>query len=117
MGLKTCLWIFGFLFLLIACNYRTPSNVRFEKSTGIGFPDSATIIQDRFEETGPDYGLIFEFELKEKECSEIYKQLESSSHWKKIEDTPEFIKIDDRIIYKIQILKEKNIVSYQEELI
>lgn len=117
MRLKLILLIFGFLFLLISCNYRTPSNVRFETNTDIKFPDSVTVIQDRFEEAGPDYGLFYEFKTKESDCLKILEQLENSNEWKKVQNRLEFQKTNDGIIYNILILKDRNTIIYREELI
>ena len=117
MRAKPVLLIFGFSLLLISCNYRTPSNIRFEKNTGITFPYTVAVLQDRFEESGPDYGLFYEFVIQEKDCLEILERLEGSNEWKKVQDRLEFQKTNDGIIYNIMILKDKNTIIYREELI
>jgi len=105
------------LTLMISCNYRTPSKVRFERITNINLPDSITVIQDRFEESGPDYGLYYELMLKEKDCLNILEKLENSNRWEKTDNRLEFQKTNDGIIYNILILKDDNKIIYREELI
>lgn len=117
MKSKLFLLISGFLFLMFSCNNRTASSIRFEKITGINLPDSITVIQDRFEEVGPDYALFYEFKIKEKNCLEILEKLEKSNDWEKSNDKLEFQKTNDGIIYIILILKDDNKIQYREELI
>lgn len=117
MRLRHFLLLFGLSVLIYSCNYRTPSKIRFEKNTGLNLPDSITVLQDRFEESGPDYGLFYKIQIKETECLEILEQLESLNDWEKVQDRLEFQKTDDGIIYNILILKDENIIVYREELI
>jgi len=117
MRLQMYLLILGFSFLMISCNYRTPSKLRFERITKINLPDSITVIQDRFEESGPDFGLIYVFKIKQIDCWKILKKLEKSSDWKKMDNRLEFQKINDGISYSIQVLNAESKIIYQEELI
>lgn len=105
------------LMLLISCSYRTPSKIRFKKITNLDLPDSITVIQDRFEESGPDYGLFYEFMINEKSCLEILETLEKSNDWEKANNRLEFQKTNDGIIYSILILKDEKKIIYREELI
>lgn len=106
---------FGALFIVIACNYRTPSKERFENNTDINLPNSIVVIEDRFEESGPDYGLFYEFQTDATNCLEILEYLKESNDWKKI--GKEFRKTQDGIIYFISITTNENKVVYREELI
>lgn len=117
MRTKIFLLIFGFSFFLNSCNYRTKSNVRFEKNTGIKFPDSVKVIQDRFEDADPDYALYYEFITNEEDCLKILQSLETSREWKKTQDSLTFSKTVNGIIYSIQILVDKKTIIYIEELI
>jgi len=100
-----------------ACNYSTPSDVRFEKTTGIFLTDSITILQDRFEESGPDYGLYFEFKLKENDCIEIMEIISKSKDWEKIDNGWKLYKTDDGIIFNISFSIDDCKIIYREELI
>ena len=116
MRLQIYILILGFSFLIISCNYRTPSNLRFERITKINLTDSITVIQDKFEESGSDFGLIYVFKVKQKDCLKILKKLEKSNDWKKLDNRLEFQKTNDDINYNIQVLNEENKIIYQEEL-
>lgn len=102
---------------MVSCNYRTPSNVRFEKTTGINLPDSITVIQDRFEDAGPDYELFYEFIITEKICVEILEKLENSNNWKKWNNRLAFERTNNGITYIILIIKKENKIIYREYLI
>ena len=114
MNLKYLI-LLGTLFTVMACNYRTPSKQRFESSTGLTLPNSIVVMQDRFEESGPDYGLFYEFQTNATSCSEILEYLKNSNDWKK--NGNEFRKSQDGIIYFISIVKKENKIVYREELI
>ena len=117
MSLRHFLLLFGLSILIYSCIYRTPSNIRFEKNTGLNLPDSIAVLQDRFEESGPDYGLFYKIQIKETDSLEILEQLDNLNDWKKAQDSLEYQKTNDGIIYNILILKDKNIIVYREELI
>ena len=117
MRIRHFLLLFGLSVLIHSCNYRTPSKIRLEKNTGLNLPDSITVLQDRFEESGPDYGLYYKILIKETDCIEIIEQLDNLNDWRKTQDRLEFQKTNDGIIYNILILKEENIIVYREELI
>jgi hypothetical protein len=103
--------------LLYSCNYRTPSEIRFEKITKISLPDSITILQDRFEESGPDYGLFYIVVLKENDCEKILKLIKASSDWDKDGNKWKFYKTVNGIIYNIVFSVEECQISYYEDLI
>jgi len=117
MKIKHFIILASIITVMSSCNYRTPSSIRFEKITGIALPDSITVIKDRFEETGPDYGLFYEFIITEEVCFEILENLEKSNDWKKWENSLEFQRINDGIIYNILIVINENKIIYREELI
>lgn len=117
MRLRHFLLLFGLSVLIYSCNYRTPSKIRFEKNTGLNLPDSITVLQDRFEESGPDYELFYKIQIEETGCLKIFEQLDSLNDWEKAQDRLEFQKTNEGIIYNILILKDKNIILYREELI
>ena len=100
-----------------SCNYRTPSKIRFEKITKISLSDSITITEDRFEDSGPDYGLFYKVILEENECAKILKFISESKDWKKDENKWRFYKREDGIIYDIAFSEYDCQISYSEDLI
>jgi len=109
--------IFLIIVFFSSCNYRTPSNIRFTRTTGIELSDSIIVIEDRFEESGPDYGLFYEFKIQEKECMEIINSMSNSKDWKETEIGWEYYKTIDGIIYIISFSKHDCKIIYREELI
>lgn len=105
------------MLLMNSCNYRTPSKIRFEKNVGIDLPDSLTIIQDRFEESGPDFGLYYEFQLDEKNCLEFIEKINKSNEWERTKNGWKFRKSDDGIIYSVFFSNDDCEIFYTEELI
>lgn len=109
--------IFIVILFISSCNYRTPSDIRFERTTGIELSDSIIVLQDRFEESGPDYGLYYEFKLFDKDCKKIKRTVSKSKDWKEIEKGWEFHKTIDGIIYMISFSRTDCKIIYREELI
>lgn len=115
--MKHQLLIFSLIFILSSCNYRTPSRLRFKKITNITLPDSIDVLEDRFESSGSDYGLFYEFKLKEKDCSFFFNQIKNSSEWNKTKEGWKFHKTDEGIIYNIIFIKDECKIRYNEDLI
>ena len=110
-------WIVIITLLLNSCNYRTPSKVRFEKITGIELSDSIKVIEDRFEGSGPDYGLYYKISISKKDCVELFKNIEKSKDWIKDGNLWQFNKSIDGITYDIVFSVDECKISYNEELI
>jgi len=111
---KFC-WITLILVLLSSC--RTPSKVRFEKITGIEISDSITVIEDKFEEAGPDYGLTYVILISKKDCLEISNYLENSKKWRKKGNDWEFHETINGITYDIVFSVRECKITYNENLI
>ncbi len=105
------------ILLLNSCNYRTPSKVRFEKITGVELSDSIKVIEDRFEESGPDYGLSYKISISKKDCVELTENIEKSKDWTKDGNVWRFHKTIDGITYDIVFSVVECLISYYEELI
>jgi hypothetical protein len=117
MRLNRLLSFLTILLLLNSCDYRTPSKERFEKITKISLPNPITVIQDRFEESGPDYGLFYKVTLNQNDCISILNLIQVSNDWKKNDHKWEFYKTENGIIYNIVFSKNECQISYNEELI
>lgn len=117
MNLKITISIISVLFLLNSCDYRTPSKDRFENITKIELTDSINVIQDRFEESGPDYGLFYKFTLNDTDCLELKTKIEQSNEWEKKDSEWTFYKTVNGIIYNITFPFEDCQISYNEDLI
>jgi hypothetical protein len=108
-------WIVLILVLLSSC--RTPSKTRFEKITGIELSDSITVIEDKFEESGPDYGLTYIILISKKDCSELSKKLENYKGWKQNGRNWEFHETANGIMYDIIFSITDCKITYNENLI
>ena len=116
MNLKNFFVIIIIALILKSCDYRTPSKIRFEKITSINLPNSITVIQDRFEESGPDYGLIYEISLNKIECYKILEKIKNSEDWINSNNKWKFDKTTDGIIYQIIFLENECQINYIEEI-
>jgi hypothetical protein len=103
--------------LLNSCNYRTPSKDRFEKITGVELSDSIKVIEDRFEESGPDYGLSYKISISEKDCVKLTENIEKSKDWTKDGNMWRFHKVINGITYDIVFFIVEHQILYSEELI
>lgn len=110
-------WIVMITLMLNSCNYRTPSKERFEKVTGIELSDSIKVIEDRFEESGPDYGLTYKISISKKDCIKQFEIIKKSKDWIKNGNSWRFYKTIDGIMYDIVFSVDKCQISYDEELI
>ena len=117
MKLNRFLLLLMISFLFYSCNYRTPSKVRFEKITRIQLSDSITVIQDRFENSGPDYGLFYKVTLNQNDCDTILKLIRESNDWKEVGNKWKFYKTQNGTIYNIIFFKDECLISYNEDLI
>lgn len=115
--MKQQILMFSLIFILSSCNYRTPSKIRFEKITNINLPDSIEVLEDRFESSGPNYGLFYEFKLNEEGCSNFFNQIKKSSEWTKTKKGWEFHKTSEGIIYNIIFINDECEIRYNEDLI
>ena len=104
------------LFIFNSCD-RTPSRNRFETITKIELTDSINVIHDRFEDSGPDYGLFYKFKLNENDCLDLQSKIQQSDDWEKQEGNWTFYKTVDGIIYNITFSIQDCQISYQEDLI
>lgn len=102
---------------LSCCSYRTPSKVRFEKITGIELSDSITVIEDRFEESGNDYGLYYKISIPENVCVKISDDIKKSKNWERTRNVWRFNKTIDGIRYDIIFSIDECKISYSESLI
>ena len=117
MKLNTFYWALVISVLLNSCNYRTPSKDRFEKITKISLPNSINVTYDRFEESGPDYGLFYKVSLNQTDCLEILDKIEKSNEWIKKSNEWTFNKTIDGIIYNISFSVKECQITYDEILI
>lgn len=115
--MKKNYWIIIISLFLNSCDYRTPSNVRFEKITKIALPNSMKVIQDIFEESGPDYSLFFKVSFNENDCLEMLEKIQKSKTWTKDASEWKFYKTIDGITFNIVFSVEKCQISYNEDLI
>lgn len=115
MRLVKYYWIIVIFMFLSSC--RTTSKVRFEKTTGFELSDSVTVIEDRFEESGPDFGLTYVILVSKKDCFEISKRIKNSKDWIKNGNVWEFHKTIDGIIYDIVFSYGECKIYYNENLI
>jgi len=117
MKLKFTFSIVSILILCNSCDYRTPSKNRFENITKIELTDSIIVIQDRFEDSGPDYGLFYKFTFNESDCLDFKSKIQQSEVWIKEGGDFKFYKTVDGIIYNITFSTEECQISYYEDLI
>lgn len=117
MILKRINSVITILFFLNSCDYRISSKDRFEEVTGINLKDEVKVIEDRFEELGPDYSLIYKVLLSEKDCIEMVKSVQELKDWIKDENNWQFYKTIDGIIYNIIFSIDECQISYNEDLI
>jgi hypothetical protein len=117
MSLKIAISIISILILFNSCDYRTPSKDRFENITKIELTDSINVIQDRFEDSGPDYGLFYKFTLNDINCLDLKSKIERSKDWVKKGNEWTFYKTVNGTIYNITFSIEKCQISYNEDLI
>jgi len=105
------------LILVLLSSCRTPSKARFEKITGIELSDSITVFEDKFEESGPDYGLTYIILISTKDCSELSKELENSKEWRQNGSNWEFHETINGITYDIVFSVSEHKITYNENLI
>lgn len=103
--------------LFNSCNYRTSSKVRFEKITGVEFSDSIKVIEDKFEESGPDYGLSYKISISKKDGVGLTDNIVKSKDWVKDGKVWRFHKTIEGITYDIVFSESECLISYNEELI
>lgn len=108
-------WIIFILMLVSSC--RTASKERFEKTTRIELSNSITVIEDKFEESGPDFGLTYVILISKKDCFDISNFLENSKKWRKNGNDWEFHETINGIKYDIVFSVSECKISYNESLI
>lgn len=115
MKLLIFFWIILILVFFSSC--RTPSKERFEKIIGIELSDSIKVIEDKFEESGSDYGLTYVIIISKKDCLNLSNYIESSKKWSKKETVWEFHETIDGIMYDIIFSGSECKITYDETLI
>lgn len=73
--------IFVFISLLISCDYRTPSRIRFSKICDIDIPKGAEVIKDEYQDMLQDYAIIYEIKLNREECEGLTKSIRNSAYY------------------------------------
>ena len=73
--------------------------------------------EDRFEESGPDYGLFYKVSLSKSDCLEMCNKIRKSKDWTEDEEVWRFYKAVDGTIYNITFYPDMCRFSYIEELI
>jgi len=111
------LLLLSIVFLLVSCEYRTPSKERFENITGISLPHSITVIEDEFQDHGADYSLSYKVHLNENDCINLMKNIEESENWTKDKSDWIFYKKLDGITYDILFSADEYHFFYFECLI
>lgn len=115
MKLVKFYWITLIFLLLSSC--RTPSKERFQKITGIELSDSITVIEDKFEESGPDFGLSYIILISKNDCIAISNFIENSDEWRKDGKNWKFHTTKNGITYDIVFSIDECKISYYENLI
>ena len=105
------------LILLLLSSCITPSKERFQKITGIKLSDSITVIEDKFEESGPDFGLTYIVLISKNDCLKISSILENSNEWRKNGNIWEFYTAKNGITYHIIFSVDECKITYYETLI
>lgn len=117
MNIKLTISLISILILCDSCDFRTPSKERFENITKIELTDSINVIQDRFEDSGPDFGLFYKFTFNESDCLAFKSKIQQSEDWIQEGGEFKFNKTVDGIIYNITFSIQECQISYYEDLI
>lgn len=117
LAIRPGYWLFAVLVLLNSCDYRRSSKDRFEEITQIELPDSIKVLQDRFEESGTDYGLFYKVSLNQKNCLEMLGKIQKSNGWVEKQNEWTCYKTVDGIIYNITFSIENCQIVFNEDLI
>ncbi|WP_340153373.1 hypothetical protein [uncultured Marivirga sp.] len=79
--------------------------------------DSITVIEDIFQESGPDYGLSYKVSLTKNECLILIDEVQKSPDWEQEGSEFEFYKTIDGIIYNITFSSKECIITYYEDMV
>ncbi|MCK4661823.1 MAG: hypothetical protein KAT68_03075 [Bacteroidales bacterium] len=69
------------IFLIISCNYRTPSRIRFSKICDIKIPKDIKVIRDEYQDMWQDFAIIYEIKLSPKNCNELTRSIRESKYY------------------------------------
>jgi hypothetical protein len=67
--------------VLVSCNYRTPSKIRFSKNMDIEIPNDIKILKDEYQDMMQDYAIIYEFKMNEKSCKDLSMSIRKSAYY------------------------------------
>jgi len=69
------------ILLVISCNYRTPSRIRFEKNLNIEIPKDIEVVKDDYQSNIQDYSLDYEIRMSKEDCKVLTNSIRSSVYF------------------------------------
>ena len=76
-----------FVFLITSCSLRISSKKRFSKAFNIQMPKDRIIINDKYQNMGQDYAVIYHINISKKNCIELLDNIKKKNKSERIRIT------------------------------